>query len=211
MAIFSDSHPQQHLPITLTLVNKTKPRLQRETQNQRLVCLKLSLLLPSSSDICSQLTLSFSFLFSLCGNFLLLLLFIVIFWDSDPPLPETMGSPVSPSWLHSLSLHAWIRVTVVASRFLSSTMAFSECTSHFQSLGLFNSCSPFSYRENITAKQVKKQNRVFFFFFFWKEFKWFWIGITRLSRVKQNLRLGAVFSSLFFFLHFLGSQTEEIA
>ena len=37
MAIFSDSHPQQHLPITLTLVNKTKPRLQRETQNQRLL------------------------------------------------------------------------------------------------------------------------------------------------------------------------------
>ena len=70
---------------------------------------------------------------------------------------ESLVTPLSP---------CMIRVTVVASRFLSSTMAFSEGTSHFQSLGLFNSCSPFGYRENITAKQVKKQNRVFFFFFF---------------------------------------------
>ena len=41
---FSDSAPYQHLPITLTLVNKTKPKLklsstypQPKTQNQRLV------------------------------------------------------------------------------------------------------------------------------------------------------------------------------
>ena len=40
---FSDSAPHQHLPITLTLVNKTKPRLklsstypQPKTQNQSL-------------------------------------------------------------------------------------------------------------------------------------------------------------------------------
>ena len=82
---FFDSTPHQHLPITLTLVNKTKPRLKlsstlthsRKPKIKDLFCLKLSLLLPSSSDSRSQLTLSFSFLFSLCGIFFLLL-FIVI-------------------------------------------------------------------------------------------------------------------------------------
>ena len=71
-------------PLALTLVNKIKPRLKLNstlTHSRKikdLFYLKLSLLLPSSSDIRSQLTLSISFLFSLFGNFLLLL-FTVIF------------------------------------------------------------------------------------------------------------------------------------
>ena len=198
MAIFSDSHPQQHLPITLTLVNKTKPRLQRETQNQRLLS-------ASSSHFFFLLLLIFAlnslFLFLFFSFFSLWKFFIVVVYCDFLGFRSTIAGNhgfSGESFVTPLSLSpCMIRVTVVASRFLSSTMAFSECTSHFQSLGLFNSCSPFGYRENITAKQVKKKNRVFFFFF-GKDFKWFWIGITRLSRVKQNLRLGVVFSSLFF-------------
>ena len=75
MAIFSDSHPQQHLPITLTLVNKTKPRLQRETQNQRLLS-------ASSSHFFFLLLLIFAlnslFLFLFFSFFSLWKFFIVV-------------------------------------------------------------------------------------------------------------------------------------
>ena len=99
---FFDSAPHQHLLISLTLVNKTKPRLKLNstlTHSRKikdLFCLKLSLLLSSSSDIRSQLTLSISFLSSLSGNFLLLL-FIVIFGIPIHHCRKPMGSPMSPS------------------------------------------------------------------------------------------------------------------
>ena len=76
-------------PLALTLVNKTKPKLKLNstlTHSRKikdLFYLKLSLLLPSSSDIRSQLTLS---LFSFSVEILLLLLLLLFIVISGIPI-----------------------------------------------------------------------------------------------------------------------------